>query len=153
MVTETAQVQPTGRIIWDNRNLHMQTKKIETVANCYPGRLVMKGTNDDDVLVTDAASKGYGWLGYEHTTKKYRPATLTTIYVASDQVAVVYGAGLGVLAWMNTVCVITKGQILTSAANGCVTPGSAGTDDIVAQAAESKTTTSAGAAIMVVSRI
>jgi hypothetical protein len=153
MTNETAQVRPTNRLVKDNKNIHCTTKKLETIANCYAGHLVMRGTNDDDVLVTDAASKGYGWIGYEQTTKKYRPADLSTIYVVSDQAAIIYGPGIVLQAEMGLYTTITKGQLLTSAAAGYVTPGVAGTDDIVATAEESVTTTTAKSRILVRSRI
>lgn len=153
MVSETAQVAPTNRVVVDDRNLRMTTKKLETIANCYAGHLVMRGTNDDDVLVTDAASKGVGWIGYEQTTKKYRPATRETIYVQYDQAAIISGPGIKLMAEMGLITTITKGQLLTSAASGYVTPGVAGTDDIVAMAEESVTTTSAKSRIMVRSLI
>lgn len=153
MTKETGQVPSTNRVVVDNTNIRVQTKKLETIANCYAGHLVMRGTGDDDVLVTDAASKGYGWIGYEQTTKKYRPATLSTIYVINDQAAIVNGPGIVLMAEMGLYTAITKGQLLTSAASGYVTPGVAGTDDIVAIAEESVTTTTAKGRIMVRSRI
>jgi hypothetical protein len=153
MVNETAQVAPTNRVVLDNRNIRVTTKKLETIANCYAGHLVMKGTNSDDVLVTDAASKGYGWIGYEQTTKKYRPATVDTIYVVNDQAAIINGPGIVLNAEMGLQTTITKGQLLTSAASGYVTPGVAGTDDIVAQAEEDKATTTVKSRILVRSRI
>lgn len=153
MTNETGNVPSTNRVVVDSTNIHVQTKKIETVANCYAGHLVMRGTNDDDLLVTDAASKGEGWLGYEQTTKKYRPATLSTIYVVNDQAAMINGPGIILMAEQGLYTTITKGMLLTSAAAGYVTPAVAGTDDVVATAEESVTTTSAKGRIMVRSRI
>ena len=83
------------KIVVDSTNLHLQTKKVETVANVYPGALLMQGTNDDDVVVGDGTEgKAAYWAGYEHTAKKYRPATIDTIYVVNDQIAAINGPGI-----------------------------------------------------------
>jgi hypothetical protein len=120
MTTETGQVQPTNKIVVDSTNCHHQTKKIETVANCYPGRLVIRGTNDDDVATGTSGGAVYGWIGYNDTNKHYRPATISTIQVVNDQVDIVNGSGIIVLAWLLSGETVTKGAILVSADGGFV---------------------------------
>lgn len=153
MANETAMVHPSNKIVLDSTGIHLQTKKVETATNMYPGRLVEVGTNDDDVVVGTAGGDVYGWLGYEQTSKKYRPATVDTIYSADDQATVINGSGIIVVASLGFPATVTKGERLTSSAAGEVTPGTAGTDDIVAIAEEAKTTTSASADILVRSLI
>ena len=155
MAVEAGQVQPINKIVVDSTNLHMQTKKIETVANCYPGRLVKKGTNDDDIVAGSAATdKVYGWLGYEQTSKKYRPATIDTIYVINDQVTVVNGPGIILLAFLELGADIDKGDYLTCGALGGLTGAVLGsTSKIVAIAEETDATSAGGVDLLVRSLI
>jgi len=152
LTNDTGAPQATNVVVADSINLHITTKKVETATSVYPGRLVMKGTNDDDVIVCDGNPPA-GWIGYEHTPKLYRPATISTIYAQNAKVAVLRGPGTKIRATLGDNCTATVGSLLKAAAAGCLTIGVAGTDDIVAQAAEAVTTTSAAAPIMVWSRI
>jgi hypothetical protein len=84
--------------------------KVETATNMYPGRLVKMGTNDDDIVLNnDPSNNALGWLGYEHTPDQYRPATISTIYVAADQVAVLSGGGF----YIKTLAVDTSGNVIS----------------------------------------
>ena len=95
---------------------------LETATNVYPGRLVTKGTHDNDIAVCGAAGVALGVAGYEHASKKYRPATRATIYVADDQVPVLNGPGVEVMLYLSTdAATIVTGDKLIPAANGCVT--------------------------------
>ena len=148
--------------------------QIETVANCYPGRLVKKGTGDKDLVVATAGSNPSGWLGYEQAAPTEKPATMTTIYAVGDVPPVLKGGGFIILGTLATSQTITKDDALvpgadgmlkkatslgivsgavdmtSAAANGTtVISGSAGTERIVGYADESVTTTSATATIRV----
>ena len=103
----------------------VQFLKIETVTNCYAGRLVKKGTNDDDVVVCGAGEKPGGWLGYEQTHKQYRPTTVDTIYKADDQVAVLNGGRFVIVARLANGETVSKNDPLVAAANGEVKAASA----------------------------
>ncbi len=150
---ETSQVKPTNRIVLDNQNIHTQTKKVETATSMYAGRLVKAGTNDDDIVVATGSNTGYAWLGYEQTHKKDRPATVGTIYLVNAQAAVINGPGIILVAHLGALNpAIGKDTLLTGAASGTVTPGVAGTDDIVAMAEEYVAAAAAGT-ILVRSRI
>lgn len=149
MASETAMVQPTNKIVLDSKNLHVQTKKVETVANVYPGRLVKRGTNDDDVVVNTAAGSPIGFAGYLNTAKKYRPATIDTIYVVNDQIGVINGPGIILLARLAIGANVTKGALLTDAALGDLSGGTAGTHHIYAIAEESVDASAAAADILV----
>lgn len=136
MTTETAMVHPTNKIVLDSTGLHVQTKKVETATNVYPGRLVKKGTNDDDVVVNTAAGAAIGWAGYEHTSKKYRPDTVDTVYSADDQIAVINGPGIILVGSLASGQSVTKGARLMAAAAGELSGGTVGTNEIVAIAEE-----------------
>lgn len=118
MTNEGAQVHPTNKIVLDSIGLHVQTKKVETATNMYPGRLVEVGTNDDDIVVGTAAGDVYGWLGYEQTRKDHRPATVDTIYLINAQAAVINGPGIIVVASLADGETITKGERVMAGANG-----------------------------------
>lgn len=149
MASETAMVQPTNKIVLDSKNLHVQTKKVETAANVYPGRLVKRGTNDDDVVVNTAAGKPMGFAGYLNTSKKYRPATIDTIQLVNDQIGVINGPGIILLARLAIGANVTKGALLTDAALGDLSGGTAGTHHIYAIAEESVDASAAAADILV----
>ena len=153
MGNETAMVQPTGRIVLDNQGIHHQTKKVETATNVYPGRLLEKGTNDDDVVVCGGSNPAVGWAGYEGTVKKHRPATIDTIYAQNAQIDMVNGPGIVILASIPSGQTVVKGEILTFAAAGELTVATAGTHHVVATAEESKSTTSGSVDILVRSLI
>lgn len=115
----------------------VQILKVETATNMYAGRLVKKGTNDDDIVVGTAGDGFIGWLGYEHTIKKYRPSTVDTIYAGDEQAAVLHGGGFVIVASAATGISVSKGALLKAVAAGQVSGGTAGTDHIVAIAEES----------------
>jgi hypothetical protein len=147
-------IQPTNAIVLDSQNMHVQQLKVETATNMYPGRLVKKGTNDDDVVVATAATdKHIGWLGYEQTTKKHRPATVSTIYLVNAKVAVLSGPGMVLVGLAELGASITKGQRLKAGAIGGLSGGTDGTDHMVAIAEETVDASSVAKAILVRSLI
>ena len=150
---EQGQVKPSNKIVADSTNLHIQTKKVETVANVYPGCLVVQGTNDDDVIVGTANGEVLGWVGYEHTHKKYRPATIDTIQVVNDQIAVINGPGIILVGRLLSGQTVDKGSRLEAAANGHLSGATVGTDEVVAIAEESVASTTALTKILVRSLI
>jgi hypothetical protein len=120
MTTETGQVQPTNKIVVDSTNCHHQTKKVETATNVYPGRMVIRGTNDDDVITGTSGGAVYGWVGYNDVNKNYRPATISTIHLINDQTDIINGSGVILLAWLLSGETVTKGARLVSADGGYV---------------------------------
>ncbi len=175
MAAEIGLPTPTGKIVVTGEPPIVLERTIETVANCYPGRLVKKGTTDRDVVVNDAGLP-VGWLGYEQAGTAVRPATPATIYVVGDEAPVVKGGGFIILAKLATSQTIVAGDRLVPAADGMVqkatallgtvtagstpvtgddaTPpvvisGDVGILPLVAYAEESVTTTSATANIKV----
>jgi hypothetical protein len=157
----------------------IQELNVENATNMYPGRLVKKGTNDNDVTVSGAAGICFGWLGYEQCTNAgFMPTDKTTNYAANAQAPVLYGGGFVVLGKLAANQTVVKGDRLVAAADGMVSKAApAVTKDgstqvtssaakeapisgtvpeggiVVGIAMESVTTTTAAADIMVLSLI
>lgn len=157
MAADGGYTKPTNEILVAGNPL-LQILKIKTVDSCYPGRLVKYETTDAQVVVNTQDAGGgttgpVGWLGYEQTIKKHRPATVDTIYLVNAHVAVLHGGHFVLVARLQTGQTVTKGEFLKGGATGTVETATAGTHFIVAVAEESVTTTSAEADIMVRSLI
>jgi hypothetical protein len=144
---------PTNVVVSDRTGIHIQTKKVETATNVYPGRLVIQGTNDDDIAVCGIGGKALGWAGYEDTAQNFKPATRSTIYEANDQISVVNGPGIVVVGSLASGQTVDKGTRLMAAADGELSGGTVGTHEIVAIAERSVTSTAPGTAILVRSLI
>lgn len=144
--------KPSNQIVVAGTPL-VQILKVETATNMYPGRLVKKGTNDDDVVVGTANAAVIGWLGYEHTIKKHRPSTVDTVYSGDEQAAVLHGGHFIIVGRLASGQNVSKGARLEAAANGELSGGTVGTDEIVAIAEESVDASAAAADIMVRSLI
>lgn len=169
--------KPTNKILAAGKPLVMELN-VETATNMYPGRLVIKGTNDNDIVVCGAAGISVGWLGYEQITNAgYMPTDVNTIYAQYAQAPVLYGGGFVVVASLADNNVIVKGDRLVAAANGEVakaaaavtkagsTPVTGSADDapisgtvpeggiVVGIAMETVTTSGASADLMVLSLI
>jgi len=125
MTTQRSMIHPSNAIVLDSQNLHVQTMKVEVATNMYAGRLVKKGTGDDDAVVCTSGADAIGWLGYEQTAKKHRPATVDTIYAINSQVAVISGSGIVLVASIPDGQTITKGMRLCATADGQLIEASA----------------------------
>jgi hypothetical protein len=96
-------------------------KYVETATDMYPGRLVKRGTTDNDVVVnTDGSAVSYGFLGYEDTAIPFRPATVDTIYATDDRAKVLFGPGMIVVGSLAASQTIIMGDKLVAAAAGRV---------------------------------
>jgi len=152
--------KPANAIVVDGQNMHVQTMKVEAVATMYAGRLVMKGTGDDDAIVNTGEGTAIGWLGYEQMIKANRPATVDTIYLGADsspsvnvQAAVLSGPGMVIVGSLAVSQTIVKGDMLVATTAGQLIKWTAGHSP-VAIAEESVTTSSvASSDIMVRSLI
>ncbi len=83
--------KPTNKIIVTGDPAVQEQKLGGTVTSAYPGRLVMKGTNDDDVSLADGTKPVAGFLGFEHGYHANdRPATVDTAYASGAMVPVIY---------------------------------------------------------------
>ena len=149
MATHRSMVKPTNAIVLDSQNMHIITMKVETATSMYAGRLVMKGTNDDDAIV-NTGDTAIGWLGYEQTTKKHRPATVDTIYAEDAQAAILWGPGMLLVASLAGGVTAVPGTPLKAVAAGELSGGTVGSDQFVAIAMQSVTTTGATSADCIV---
>ena len=149
--------KPTNKISMGRVPI-IQELKVETATTMYPGRLVTKGTNPDDVIVNTASTKPIGWLGYEQTAPVFMPATVDTIYAQNDHAAVLSGGGFYVVASLASGQNVTKGAQLVPAAAGELKAATndtldASTNYIVAIAEENVNASGAAADILVKSMI
>lgn len=134
--------KPTNKIVAAGSPL-VQELNVETATNMYPGRLVIKGTNDNDIKVCGAGGISVGWLGYEQVTNAgYMPTDVNTIYAAGAQAPVLYGGGFVVVASLAENNIIVKGDRLVAAANGEVSKAAAA----VTKAGQTGVTSSAASA-------
>lgn len=113
--------KPSNKILVAGNPL-VQELKIETATNMYPGRTVIKGTNDDDIVVgTAPAGKSFekiiGVLGYEQCRDPDKPADVDTIYAAGAWVPVLSGPCI-VVGRLASGESVVKGDLLIPAANG-----------------------------------
>ena len=149
--------KPTNKISMGRVPI-IQELKVETATTMYPGRLVTKGTNPDDVIVNTASTKPIGWLGYEQTPVAFRPDTVDTIYAQNAQAAVLSGGGFYVVASLASGQNVTKGaQLIPTAAGELIVAVNdtldASTNYIVAEAEENVNASGAAADILVKSLI
>lgn len=118
--------KPANRIVVAGDPL-VHECKVEDATNMYPGRLVKKGTNDDDIVVCGAGEIPIGWLGYEQAASPYQPATVDTAYSADDRAPVLNGGKFVIVARLASGETVSKGDALVAAANGEVKKASAAT--------------------------
>lgn len=121
-----------------------------TAAKMLPGIVVCKDTNDFCVKESDASGNDIGFLGYEYSPSK--PATIDTAYAVGDFVAVHRGPGRRQMARLATSQTIENGDPLKVTTDGYLAAATVGTDDVIADADESVTTTSSAAKIWVITR-
>lgn len=105
----------------------IQYLNVETsTAYFLPGRLVTKGTHDNDLAVCGANGVPLGVLGYEQASKKDRPATRATVYATGAQAPVLKrGKSATVMLYLAQAQTVEKGNKLVPAANGMVSLASA----------------------------
>lgn len=149
-------VKPNNSIIVDDngggRKPLIQGLKVETAANMYPGRLVIKGTSDGNAVVSGVDGLVTGWLGYEQADPNFQPADVDTLYAANDKAPVLYGTGFVLVASLAAAQTILKGDRLSPGAAGQVIK-TVSPAVVVGVAMETVTTTGSAADIMVLSLI
>lgn len=96
-----------------------------TMTEMKPGRLVIKGTTDAQVVIGGADALSVGWLSFEDTPPKYQPANIDTAYAVADKVTVVNGPGIHVMA--TATAAVDKGALVEAAVGGKVTSATSGT--------------------------
>jgi len=116
-MVDTGYIKPVNKIVLSG---HVQSVEleVETETNMYPGRYVMHGTTNNEVVVSDGTAIVYGFLGYEQTPIMYRPATVDTIYAVNARAAVLNGPGVVFVAMRKASETILMGDKLQAAADG-----------------------------------
>jgi len=149
-------VKPNNSIVVDDngggRKPLIQGLNVEAAANMYPGRLIMKGTNDNDAVVAGVGGLVTGWLGYEQADPNFMPADVDTLYAVNDKAPVLYGTGFVLVASLATAQTIVKGDRLSAGAAGQVIK-TVSPAVVVGVAMETVTTTGSAADIMTLSLI
>jgi hypothetical protein len=171
-------VQPTSGIIVVGTPL-VDYCKIETAANCIPGRVAAQGTADGQTVVASGSNDPIGWFLYEDAHESYKPATRATAYALAAMAPIGYGRNFGILGSIASgqgavakgkyLRVTSAGQlalatvaltlasgstaVTSSAANGAIISGDRAAAQIVAIALESVDATSAAKDCCVLSLI
>ena len=83
-----------------------------TAANCKPGIVVMRDTNDYSVKESDGSGNDVGFLAYENCPAEFRPKSINTAYAAGAFCGVDTGAGRRQMAYLTPGQNVVKGQPL-----------------------------------------
>ena len=122
-------VEPDNKVIaYAPNTILIQEEKAEA-ATIKPGMVVMKGTNDDDVVACDGVTKApFGIAGYEQSflgaasTTSNRPANVDTAYAKDARVPVLGGGGFVAMLHLAPGVGTVKGDLLASWGGGTVVP-------------------------------
>lgn len=122
-----------------------------TAAKMLPGIAVIMDTTDNYVKeYGSSGGKVIGFLSYEKSPDK--PKTIDTAFAVGDWVAVERGAGKRIRARLAASQTIVNGQELAVTTDGYLGAATVGTDDVIADAEQSVTTTTTTAAIWIITR-
>jgi len=124
-IQNAAVIKPSYKVLYDSVGAHHQILNVESGTTVYPGGLVCTGTDDDDIVTCGLAGKAIGWAGYEDTPKKYRPATIDTLYSTLDRIDVVNGPGIIVRGRLQSGQNVDRGTRLIAGAAGELVAASA----------------------------
>lgn len=119
-MVDTGYIKPVDKIVLSGM-VHSVELEVENNTNMYPGRLVMHGATNNEVVVSDGTAIVYGWLGYEQAAVMYKPATVDTIYTAADRAPVIHGPGMVLVGMRAANQTIVMGDKLQAAAAGELT--------------------------------
>ena len=122
-------VEPDNKVIaYAPNTVLIQEEKAEA-ATIKPGMVVMKGTNDDDVVICDGVTKApFGVAGYEQSflgaasSTSNRPANVDTAYAKDARVPVLGGGGFVAMMHLAPGVGTVKGDLLASWGGGTVVP-------------------------------
>lgn len=122
-------VEPDNKIIaYAPNTILIQEEKAEA-ATIKPGMVVMKGTNDDDVVICDGVTKSpFGIAGYEQSflgaasCTSNRPANVDSTYAKDARVPVLGGGGFVAMMTLAPGVGTVKGDLLASWGGGTVVP-------------------------------
>ncbi len=122
-------VEPDNKIIaYAPNTILIQEEKAEA-ATIKPGMVVMKGTNDGDVVICDGVSKApFGVAGFEQSflgaasSTSNRPANVKTAFATNARVPVLGGGGFVAMMTLAPGVGTVKGDLLASWGGGTVVP-------------------------------
>jgi hypothetical protein len=122
-------VEPDNKVIaYAPNTILIQEEKAEATT-IKPGMVVMKGTNDDDVVICDGVTKApFGIAGYEQSflgaasSTSNRPANVDTAYAKDARVPVLGGGGFVAMMHLAPGVGTVKGDLLASWGGGTVVP-------------------------------
>ena len=125
MTAEFGYKTPTGRIVLNDGGLIQKFEAhLEAATNAYPGRLMIRGTTDNDVKVADGLHPVAGVLGYEHAGIGDRVASITTIYPVDANVPILKGHfPLYIPSGLTAGTYLTKDDAVVTWIDGKVVPG------------------------------
>lgn len=116
--------QPPNNQIVVSGSPTVQELKIETATNCKPGRFVMRGTNDDDIVVCNGLKPPIGILGYEQCHPSFKPDSRTGTYAAGAMAPVLNGDFVAISPGAVVAGTVgLKSQLLLSWSDGMAIPG------------------------------
>lgn len=101
--------RPVNRVVLAGQPDELIGKVGGTVTEMKPGRLVAKGTNDDDIVIGSKILSPVGFLGYEQTSAYSKPATVDTAYADGDWATIINGP---MVLNGNVSEVVNKGDLL-----------------------------------------
>ena len=146
MAAEYGFIKPTGKVITKGYPTVIGEYEVETATNMYPGRLVMQGSTTSEIVVNDTSDNTtslMGYLGYEHASDRYKPDTVSTIYVQGDAVPVLRGSFAGLAYLRAQALTVTVGEGLMSGVDGTLMTATICDDQVIATALGAVTTTTA----------
>ena len=120
MIGEAYVRKPEGKVINRGEPL-VVTEKVLT-ASAVAGSLMVADGNDYKTKKSDGSRMPAGWLSYEHTDYRFRPASLEDSFAEGDTVAVVAGGNFEVYAFVSgsadETVTVSIGTLLTDNGDG-----------------------------------
>lgn len=97
-MVDTGYQTPVGKITTYGEPPVILHRKVTTITNVLPGRLLEEGPTEFDVVVASGDAPPVGWLGYEHTHMSARKDNYTDAVVADEIHSVLRGGGFSIYA-------------------------------------------------------
>jgi len=137
MTGESYTRKPVGKIINRGEPTVVTEKKLTAAAK--PGMLAVTDGSDYKCKPSNGTAKPVGWIGYEHTDYRFRPADYDTAYAIWDTVGIVAGGGFEIYAIITASAetAVNAGDLLADNGDGTLKVAGA-SDTAVAAALESK---------------
>jgi hypothetical protein len=123
MAADIGFVKPLNKIVcWGKPSFDVE-REVETATSMYPGRLVKKGTTDNEVVVaTPATAPIVGWLGYDNTPVQHKEVSVDTIYTVNARASVIWGGPFGIVGSLTPNVAVEMGDFLAPWASGELIP-------------------------------